>query len=385
MPTVSTSVIVVICLIDLTQASNLPSAIFNSDHKKNWAVLVAGSDGWSNYRHQSDVCHAYQILAGLGIPKENIITFMYDDIANNEENPFPGKIFNDYNHRDVYADVQIDYKGSDVNPEMFTRVMKGDKELKAAGRKVLDSGPQDNVFVYFSDHGARDLICFPEGDVSLHPTRLGNKKWCLRVLYVFIKFSAKLYATTAAKPSESSWAAFCWDETIDTCLADEYSYNWMIDTETTMGKLTLDKFQAHHMKEDKAFTDSEHSTVADSRPSSQAHIVGLMRRVMGATTEEKYESAKRRLHRALQMGTIVKHTFDDFITRVEKRCQPSGKQMNMLEQLKCFEAVFDVFKRHCFTIQQVPEVAQHVSKLHQLCGEGYQPEDLIDAVMNVCT
>ena len=26
-----------------------------------WAVLVAGSNGWSNYRHQADVCHAYQV------------------------------------------------------------------------------------------------------------------------------------------------------------------------------------------------------------------------------------------------------------------------------------------------------------------------------------
>ena len=26
-----------------------------------WAVLVAGSRGWDNYRHQADVCHAYQV------------------------------------------------------------------------------------------------------------------------------------------------------------------------------------------------------------------------------------------------------------------------------------------------------------------------------------
>ena len=27
-----------------------------------WAVLVAGSRGWDNYRHQADVCHAYQVI-----------------------------------------------------------------------------------------------------------------------------------------------------------------------------------------------------------------------------------------------------------------------------------------------------------------------------------
>ena len=52
---------------------------------QNWAVLVAGSNGWYNYRHQSDVCHAYQILHKNGIPDSNIIVMMYDDIAHNNQ------------------------------------------------------------------------------------------------------------------------------------------------------------------------------------------------------------------------------------------------------------------------------------------------------------
>ena len=51
----------------------------------NWAVLVAGSNGWYNYRHQADVCHAYQILHKNGIPDSNIIVMMYDDLAKNVE------------------------------------------------------------------------------------------------------------------------------------------------------------------------------------------------------------------------------------------------------------------------------------------------------------
>ncbi len=51
----------------------------------NWAVLVAGSNGWYNYRHQADVCHAYQILHKNGIPDSNIVVMMYDDLAKNIE------------------------------------------------------------------------------------------------------------------------------------------------------------------------------------------------------------------------------------------------------------------------------------------------------------
>lgn len=58
------------------------------------AVLVAGSSGYWNYRHQADIAHAYQILIKNGLTPDDIVTFMYDDIANNEQNPFPGQLFN---------------------------------------------------------------------------------------------------------------------------------------------------------------------------------------------------------------------------------------------------------------------------------------------------
>ena len=52
-----------------------------SSSAANWAVLVAGSSEWTNYRHQADVCHSYQILHKNGIPDSNIIVMMYDDLA----------------------------------------------------------------------------------------------------------------------------------------------------------------------------------------------------------------------------------------------------------------------------------------------------------------
>lgn len=54
---------------------------------------------------QSDVCHAYQLLRKGGLKEENIIVFMYDDIAFNEENPRPGVIINSPNGDDVYKGV----------------------------------------------------------------------------------------------------------------------------------------------------------------------------------------------------------------------------------------------------------------------------------------
>lgn len=54
---------------------------------------------------QADVCHAYQLLKKGGLKDENIIVFMYDDIAYDEENPRPGVIINSPNGGDVYEGV----------------------------------------------------------------------------------------------------------------------------------------------------------------------------------------------------------------------------------------------------------------------------------------
>ncbi|CAG2178606.1 unnamed protein product, partial [Oppiella nova] len=81
----------VLCLLSVLvlAVNSLPVNEFNGN---SWVVLVAGSNTWGNYRHQSDIYHTYQIVKSRGIPDENIIVFHYDDIANNKANPFPGKV-----------------------------------------------------------------------------------------------------------------------------------------------------------------------------------------------------------------------------------------------------------------------------------------------------
>lgn len=106
--------ILVVCIISLAYADK-------------WAVLVAGSNTYANYRHQSDVFHAYSILINKGFDPNKIITFAYDDIANNIKNPYKGKVFNKPTYHepgvDVYSKVKIDYKGKDVDPVIFLDVL----------------------------------------------------------------------------------------------------------------------------------------------------------------------------------------------------------------------------------------------------------------------
>merc|ERR1719281_1543135 len=139
--------------------------------REHWAVIVAGSNTYSNYRHQADACHAYQIAKAKGVPEDHIILMAYDDIANNPQNPFPGQLFNKPDPTgpgvDVYAGCNIDYKGADVTPANFQAVLTG----QASGKK-LESTAEDNVFIFFSNHGAPGLIAFPGSAGTLHKADL---------------------------------------------------------------------------------------------------------------------------------------------------------------------------------------------------------------------
>ena len=96
-------VLACLCLWLLTPRTGL--RLVRREQGRLWAVLVAGSRGWENYRHQADVCHAYQVLHSHGVPEDNIIVMMYDDIAYNQRNPYQGRIFNRPNGSDVYKGV----------------------------------------------------------------------------------------------------------------------------------------------------------------------------------------------------------------------------------------------------------------------------------------
>ncbi|VDM09454.1 unnamed protein product [Wuchereria bancrofti] len=216
---------------------------------KTWVVLIAGSNGWYNYRHQSDICHAYHVVRSHGVPKENIITMMYDDIAYNKKNPYPGKIYNVPGGKDVYAGVKIDYSGIYVTSENFLAVLSGNKTaVKGGSSKVVESTHYDHIFVYFTDHGGVGVVCFPDSmltvkdlnDVLKRMHKL--KKFGRLVFYMeacesgsmFAKVLPKnidVYAVTAANSHESSWGCYCDNKMKLPCLGDCFSINWIVNSE----------------------------------------------------------------------------------------------------------------------------------------------------------
>jgi len=57
------------------------------EHPKNWAVILATTSSWKDYRHQSDIHRVYRGLINQGMDPANIITFSWETAAYNEMNP----------------------------------------------------------------------------------------------------------------------------------------------------------------------------------------------------------------------------------------------------------------------------------------------------------
>ncbi|KAM5565977.1 vacuolar-processing enzyme [Rosa sericea] len=221
-----------------------------------WAVLIAGSNGYWNYRHQADICHAYQLLKKGGLKDENIVVFMYDDIAYNEENPRRGVIINSPHGDDVYKGVPKDYTGEDVTVNNFFAAILGNKTAITGGSgKVVDSGPNDHIFIYYSDHGGPGVLGMPTSpyiyaDRLIEVLKKKHAAGTYQSLVFYLEAcesgsifegllpeGLNIFATTASNAEESSWGTYCPGEypspppEYETCLGDLYSVAWMEDSD----------------------------------------------------------------------------------------------------------------------------------------------------------
>ncbi|GFS18991.1 vacuolar-processing enzyme [Elysia marginata] len=264
----------VVVLVGLSLVSALLTAPARATRPgKTWALLVASANDWWNYGMQADVYHAFQAFREGGIPEEQIIVMAYDDIAQADRNPFKGQVFQSYDLYDVYKGVSIDYKGDTVNKKTFKAILEGDKAaVKAStGRngKVIDSGPEDNVFVFISNHGSPGHVCWLDGD-DMSAKELNqtiqylhkNNRYNNLVLYIDTCFAGSMfkdilpenigvYAVTATNSTYYAWSIDCMSAAFGedaTCLGGLFSISWVYQLLSDDRKHSTMNMQYHEAK-----------------------------------------------------------------------------------------------------------------------------------------
>lgn len=221
---------------------------------ENWAVIFTGSNQFYNYRHTADSYYQYQVLKAGGYPDNRIIMMCYDDIVTSSENPFKGQIFRELDHTNVYPGREnIDYFGTTVTAANWYKVLTGDSSAGVA----LQSTANDDVFVFFDDHGGSGILGVPDGcgdyiyadDLKNALQTMHDKKLYQTCFFPITACYAgsvaqelndipNLYIWTASGIDESSYAVM-WDDSIDEYLSSEFSYvfsHYQQDhCETTLG------------------------------------------------------------------------------------------------------------------------------------------------------
>jgi glycosylphosphatidylinositol transamidase (GPIT) subunit GPI8 len=116
-----------------------------------YAVLVQGSNGWMDYRHEADVLNIYHMLKAGGYDDDHIILVSADECANAAENSDRGAVRTDPGGKNLREGAVIDYKNADLTPADIVNILKGEKTDKTPVVLPADAG--QNVLLFWSGHG----------------------------------------------------------------------------------------------------------------------------------------------------------------------------------------------------------------------------------------
>ncbi len=232
-----------------------------------WALLVAASDGWNNYRHQADVLAQYQRLRANGVPADHIIVVSPNDLSQNARNPHRGSVPYSVGGPNLAQNVQVDYPLQGMTASRLLAILSG--QASPENPKVIKSGPGDDVYVYLSGHGNQQGLYLglgapvPSPDSSFSIVTPDALDQTVAAMSAAGHYRRMLIAVescesgslgqgldapgalmiTAASPVENSLSTN-YDPTAVTWLADQFSYQ-LWKAESTMPDSSLDALYQH--------------------------------------------------------------------------------------------------------------------------------------------
>ncbi|KAI0239224.1 Legumain [Lamellibrachia satsuma] len=289
---------------------------------KHWALIVAGSHQYKNYRHHANVCHAYHIMKKNGIPEERIVLMMYDDVAYDPKNPYPGKLFNHPTGPDVYAGVKIDYReklyADDLNAALV--LMHSEKKYK------------EMVFYLEACHSGS-------------------------MFQGYLPLDIKVYAVTAAKPEESAYLCY-YTGTHGTYLADTFSASWMEDSDAPDA--------VRH--EDMDLAILRHRLAATRDPGEERRIMEEINAVN--KTHDDIRSV---------FALIVKLTIKSNL-----RTQQILTMRHRIVNFACYKPAVELFSEQCYDLNEYDYALHHIYTLANLCEVGIAKDDILQSIRDVC-
>jgi glycosylphosphatidylinositol transamidase (GPIT) subunit GPI8 len=236
-------------------------------HTNNWAVLVSTSRFWFNYRHLANTLSLYRTVKRLGIPDNQIILMLPDDMACNPRNTFTGSVFNDKSRLlDIYDDksalenmgmggIEVDYRGNEVTVENFIRLLTDRWPSSHPHSKRLMTGPQSNILIYMTGHGGNEFLKFQDSeeissfDLADAFEQMYEKKRYHEMLFMIDTcqantmynafYSPGVLATGSSARDQSSYSHHA-DQDVGVAVIDRWTYFYLEFLETYINSTASD-------------------------------------------------------------------------------------------------------------------------------------------------
>ena len=218
-----------------------------------YAVLVQGSEGFVNYRHQADVLSIYQSLRRGGFPDDHIILIIDKKMARDQQNPEPGIVRTSPNGPDLLSGTtvgsgilaaDVDYDNADLTASDVADILAGRQSDRLP--VVVPQGNGNNVLFYWSGHG-RNKSRGGADEFNWRTTSYGNgfgadllsqtaRQMLFRKLLVVaepcysecviraVDGIPSVLAMSGASSQEQSWAD-CWNDKAKVWMCDRSSQN----------------------------------------------------------------------------------------------------------------------------------------------------------------
>lgn len=219
-----------------------------------YAVLVQGSSGWSNYRHQADVLSIYQLLRRNGYDDDHIILIADQSLAGDANNAEKGIVRAKEGGKDLLGGTDglpkaaIDYDNAGITPADISDILLGNASDRLSTVLPRDNG--QNVFFYWSGHGrgksygGANEFCwlstvpgdgFTDERMRQTAADMLNSQYCRKLLIIaepcygegvvrLLDGIRGVLAITGASSTEQSWADN-WNSTNQIWMSDRFTQN----------------------------------------------------------------------------------------------------------------------------------------------------------------
>ncbi len=204
------------------------------EHEGNWALLLAGSNSWGDYRHQANVLKMYRLLKDKGYPDDHIVLIMEDNIVNDGSNIHSGQLV-DASGSNLFEDVEVDYNITKVSAADISAILHGWQSSKIS--KVINAGPNDNILVYWTGNGSQGQLSMASQQFSnsdfqrlISGMASGSDRKYRKMLWIVDASNAQ--SVTSIDAASSIPGVLCINSSLarETSLADQTDFDEAMDT-----------------------------------------------------------------------------------------------------------------------------------------------------------